>query len=260
MEAKIKMKNSKKFSEYLNNGTRFDGRKLDEYRKIEVKTGVSSTAEGSAQVKIGDTEVIVGVKLLIDKPYPDRPEEGSLMVGAELLPMASPKFESGPPGIESIEVARVIDRGIRESKAVDNKQLMITKGEKVWLVSVDVCTINDAGNLFDASGIAALAALKDARFPEFDGQTVDYKHKTNKALPLVKSPIAVTVYKYAGKLFVDPTEEEQELFDARLTVTVTEDGKLCALQKGGDSPLTEKDVNDMIELAIKIAPKLRAAI
>lgn len=253
-------KNTKKLNEYLSAGLRFDGRKLDEYRKIEIRYDVSETSEGSAQVKIGNTEVIAGVKLLVDKPYPDKPEEGSLMVGAELLPMSSPAFESGPPGIESIELARVIDRGIRESKAIDNKKLMIKKGEKVWIVSVDVCTINDAGNLLDASGIAALAAIKNTVFPEYDGEHVDYKKKTDKKLPIVKTPIAVTVYKLGNHLFVDPTEDEQDVYDARLTVTITEDGGICALQKGGSGPLSETEVIKMIETAQKIAPKIRAAL
>ena len=41
---------------YLKNDTRFDGRKKDEYREIEVETGFIKTAEGSARVKIGNTE------------------------------------------------------------------------------------------------------------------------------------------------------------------------------------------------------------
>jgi exosome complex component RRP42 len=38
------------------------------------------------------------------------------MVGCELLPISHPSIESGPPGIDAIEIGRVIDRGIRESK------------------------------------------------------------------------------------------------------------------------------------------------
>ena len=108
--------------EYLLNGKRFDGRKFDEFREIKIETGVSKKAEGSARVKIGNTEVIVGVKMDIGEPYPDSQEEGNLMVTAELTPMSSDRFESGPPRIEAIELARVIDRGIRESKMVDFKK------------------------------------------------------------------------------------------------------------------------------------------
>ena len=107
--------------ESLKKGVRHDRRKLDEFRKVEVEYGISKSAEGSARVKVGNTEVLAGVKLGIDKPYPDTPDEGCLMVGAELLPLSSPEFEAGPPGIESIEIARVVDRGIRESGTIDMK-------------------------------------------------------------------------------------------------------------------------------------------
>ncbi len=50
---------------YLEKNIRFDGRKLDEFRKIEVEYDISKSAEGSAKVKIGDTEVLAGVKLAV---------------------------------------------------------------------------------------------------------------------------------------------------------------------------------------------------
>ena len=133
---------------------RFGGRKLDEFRKIEVEYGVSAkSAEGSARVKIGDTEVIAGIKMEVGVPYPDQPEKGTLMAGVELLPLSSPEFESGPPSIKSIELARVVvDRGIRESDALDLKKLCIKKGEKMWMVIIDNYSINDDGNLADAIG------------------------------------------------------------------------------------------------------------
>src|SRR3989339_1242758 len=149
--------------------TRLDGRKFTDYRPVKVEVNVTNTAEGSARVIIGKTDVIAGVKMEIMEPYPDTPNEGSIMVGAELLPLSSPEFELGPPGIQAIELARVVDRGIRESKAIDFKKLCITPGKKIWMVIIDICPINDAGNLFDAASLAALAALKDTRYPAFDG-------------------------------------------------------------------------------------------
>lgn len=242
---------------YLSEETRFDGRKLDEFRKIQIEYNVSKTSEGSAKVKVGNTEVIAGIKLELGKPFSDTPDEGALMVGTELLPLSSPDFEAGPPGIESIEMARVVDRGIRESKAIDYKKLCVIKGEKVWIVNVDICTINNDGNLLDASGIAAIAAIKTAKFPSYDGEKVDYKKPSDIKVPLVKFPIAVTVYKLKGKYFVDPDSEEEKYYDARLTVTTIEDGTICALQKGGDSPLTIEDVKSMIELGTKKSKEIR---
>ncbi len=245
----------------LNADTRLDGRKLIEYRKpIELEYGVVKTAEGSARVKIGETEVFVGVKMEVGEPYPDIPDEGTIIVGAELLPLSNPEFELGPPGIQAIELARVVDRGIRESKCLDFKKLCIEAGKKVWLLIIDICPINDAGNLFDASSLAALAALKDAKYPAFDGEKVDYKSKTDKRLELEKTPIAVTVIKIGEKFIVDPDIEEEKAIDARLTVSTIEDGTLCALQKGGDYPLTIEDIEKMLDIGIEKGKELRKCL
>ena len=238
--------------------TRLDGRKLTEYRQpIEVEFGVIKTAEGSARVKIGETEVLVGVKLEVGEPYPDTPNEGTIIVGAELLPLSNPEFELGPPGIQAIELARVVDRGIRESKALDFRKLCIEDGKKIWMVVIDICPINDAGNLFDASSLAALAALKDTRYPAFDGEKIDYKSKTDKKLELEKLPVAVTLIKIGDRLIVDPDIDEEKVVDARLTVSSIEDGTLCALQKGGDYPLTIDDIKKMLDIGIEKGKELR---
>lgn len=233
----------------FNSGIRYDGRKFDEYRDIKIEYGVSETAEGSATVHIGDTTVMAGVKLSLEKPYSDTPDKGNLMVGAEFLPMSNPNFEPGPPTINSIELARVTDRAIRESGAIDYKKLCRKVGEEVWVVSVDICIINDAGNLFDAASISAMAAIKDSKFPEVVDGVVDYKHKSDKGLELEKTPIGVTVLKIGDKFIVDPTNEEQELLDARLTVGMTEGDVICALQKGGAEPISTEDVDKMISIA-----------
>ena len=238
--------------------TRLDGRKLTDYRKpIKVEYSITTTAEGSARVKIGETEVIVGVKVEVSEPYPDTPDQGSMMVGAELLPLSSPDFELGPPRIEAIELARLVDRGIRESKCIDFKKLCIKDGEKAWFLIIDVVSINDAGNLIDASALAALAALKDMNFPKLDGEKINYKEKTDKKLEITKSPIVVTVIKIGEKFIVDPDKDEEKAIDARLTVTTTEDGNLCALQKGGNYPLTSDDIMKMVDIGIEKGKELR---
>lgn len=244
----------------LETGVRLDGRKLHEFRDVEVQTGISNTAEGSALVKIGETIVVAGVKLSVETPYPDTPDEGTIMVNAELLPMSSSRFEPGPPGIEAIELARVVDRGLRESKALDVKKLCLKKGEKVWGVSMDICTINDAGNLIDAAGLAAIAALQNTVFPAYDGIEINYKEKTGEKLPLSKIPIPITVLKIGKHYVVDALQEEMECYDARLTVTTTADGRICSLQKGGDAAITTEDVAKMIDLSLEQAKKLRAKL
>ena len=170
-------------------GARLDGRAMNEYRgPISIQTNVSQTAEGSARVQIGDTVVMAGVKLSLEKPYNDTPDEGGIMINVELLPLSSADYDPGPPGIKAVELARVTDRAIREAKAIDFKKLCIRSGELAWFVSVDILTINDAGNLFDAICLATLVALNQTKLRPYDENTgvVDYKGTTEEALPIIK--------------------------------------------------------------------------
>lgn len=239
-------------------GKRIDGRALDEFRPIEVQRNISKTAEGSCKIKVGDCEVIVGTKLEVGTPYPDTPDEGSMMVNVEMLPMSHPTFEPGPPGIDAIESARVIDKSFRESHALDVKKLCIKKGEKIWMVIIDVCPINFDGNLIDIGGIGALVALQETIMPSLtEDMQPDYKNPSGEKLHLHDLPIPITVYKIGDYLVIDPTFEEQKFASARLTVICTQDDKICALQKGEEEPLTIETVEKMTDLALKCAKQIR---
>ena len=171
---KIKVK---QIEALLEKGTRIDGRGLLDTREIKIEQGLIEKAEGSARVLLGKTDVLVGVKIETGEPFPDTPKEGVLTVNAELVPLASPTFEPGPPDENSIELARVVDRGIRESHAVDTEKLCIEEGKKVFVVFVDVYVLNHDGNLIDASAIAAMAALMNTKMPNYEIKDGELKIK-----------------------------------------------------------------------------------
>lgn len=241
----------------LQKGVRKDARKLEEFRDFTIERGVSSTAHGSARVRAGKAEIIAGVKIDTGTPYPDTPDAGSLMVATEMTALSHRKFEPGPPRMNSIEPARVIDRTIRESETINTKELCIEVGSKIWMVIIDITPIAYDGNMLDLGAIAALAALQDARFPELDEHGNVTDTLSDKKLPLDKLPVAITVYKYGDTLLVDPTEEEEIHADARLTIATIDDGRLCALQKGGEESLNIKEIEKMFELSKKIGSNIR---
>jgi exosome complex component RRP42 len=240
----------------LENEERIDGRKMDEFREIKLETNIIENAEGSARVKIGKTDVIVGVKMNIGVPFPDMPNMGVLKTGAEFTPIADPDFESGPPGEDATELARIVDRGIRESDSIDLEKLCLAEKEKVWEVFVDVHIINNDGNLIDASALAAVAAVKTAKIPDIEDDKI-IRDKLVKKLPIAHEPITVTIGKVADKFIIDPNKEEEEVLDAKLSVAIMENGKVCAMQKGGTHGLIEEDLDVMIELAVKKSKELR---
>lgn len=245
----------------VSKGKRIDERGLESYRPIQIQVGLIEKANGSAQVYLGKSKVLAGIKVETGEPFPDTPEEGVLTVNAELVPLASPSFEAGPPGEAAIELSRVVDRGIRESKAIDLKSLVIQKGKKVQVVYVDIYVLDHDGNLIDAAAMAALAALVNSKVSkvEMKGDEVVTK-PGHHALPLNNYPVAVTFAKVDKTIVVDPSLEEEQVMNARLTVTIDKNGNICAMQKGGLSGFTTDELKRIVQLAVQRAAENRAKI
>lgn len=264
MPYKITRKN---MQEAMNKAERLDGRKPFEHRDIEIKFNISINAESSVKIKFGKSEVVSGIKLSVAEPYPDHEKEGTLSTGMDLLPLSSSNFEYGPPTIEAVEIARVVDRGIRESRFIDFEKLCIKEGEKVWCINIDLATINDDGNLIDASSLASVLALLTAKMTVYDEKEDKIKpgEFTDKKLPLKieNMPLTVTFFKIGDKIFVDPTREEEDCADGRITFEISDSGKepvINAIQKGGNATFTVQEVETMAEEAVKIFKKLNSFV
>ncbi len=256
MEA-IDMVKSSYIRELFAKGLREDMRKSSEFRKIKITPNVIENAEGSAQVDLGATRVLAGVKLDLGEPMEDTPEEGTLAMSAELLPLASAEYETGPPSPESIELARVVDRGIRAGKCVNMPSLFIEK-DKVWNVYVDVYVLNFDGNLFDASELAAMAALVNTKVPEYeDGKVL--REKRVKELKIDNIVTSATFAKIDGGILLDPDGNEESAATTRLTVAT--DGKFVrAMQKGLGGNFTTNEVDEMAEMAMQKHDELKKHI
>jgi len=252
----------KRITELLASGKRTDGRGITEYREIQIESGVIERAEGSARIRLGKTEVLVGVKIGTGTPFEDVPDKGVLTVNAELVPLASPSFEPGPPGEDAVELARVVDRGIRESKAIDLEKLCVESGKLVFVVFVDIYVLNHDGNLIDASTMAALAALVNTKMFKFTVEDCAIVKKPGYTpLPVVDYPISVTFAKIGNKLILDTGIDEEQVMDARLTMTMNKDGEICAIQKGGGSGyFTKQEIFDATKIASEKTAELRKIV
>ena len=250
--------NKKQIANLLKESKRLDGRKPFEFRNISLETGISKNAEGTARVRIGKTDVIVGVKMGVQEPYPDHEDEGTMMTSMEFSPICGDRYESGPPKIDAIEVARVVDRGIRESGFIDWKKLCIKEGEVVWSVMIDIYCINDDGNVLDASALASVVALKLSKLPVYDEETkkVKFGEFTENSLPLTENiPFSMTFYKIGENLIIDPNRDEEDTSEARVTLAISKPKKehmINAMQKGGMVTLTTEDFDKIITESEKI--------
>ncbi len=240
-------------------GIRMDRRKLDEYREVSVEKGILYNADGSAIARIGDTIVAAGVKFELGTPYPDTPDKGGLVVDIELLPHSSPTVEPGPPDEYAIEVARVVDRAIRESGSVPLEELVIREGELVYVLFVDMRVLDDDGNLFDTASLAAAAALMDSKIPRVEEDTI-VRGEYERPLGMKEVPLLTTFAKVGKVIMVDPTKLEEYAMDARLSVGTVDDGSVTALQKGGEGWFTRGEVEYIIDTATKLSERLRRVV
>jgi exosome complex component RRP42 len=248
----------KQIEQLIEKGKRLDDRGLRDYREIKIEQGLIERAEGSARVLLGKTQVLVGVKVETGEPFPDTPNEGVLTVNAELVPVASPNFEPGPPNEDSVELARVVDRGIRESKAIDNEKLCIEPGKKVFVVFVDVYVLNHDGNLIDASALAAMAALLNTKMPNYEIKDGELKIKQGYTpLPVKSHPVTVTTGKINNFLIVDPALEEEQVMDSRISMAINDEGNICAVQKGGSGYFTPQQILEASKIAQEKAAEIR---
>ncbi len=237
----------------LEKGVRLDGRKADEVREIKIKTDVMPHAEGSALVELGDTKVLATYKITIDKPFPDRLNEGIFMFNSEFVPLAHPSFESGPPNEESIELSRVVDRGIRSAECIDVESLFIEEG-KVLAVFGDIWVLDHNGNLFDCASIAAISALINTKIPEIkDGELVrDGKGKNIEPKVL---PVSVSFVKIGKYWLIDPSYEEELSADTCITISTTEE-HICSIQKRWGA-LSKEELMDLIDISFKTGNDIR---
>ena len=242
-------------TELADNDQRLDGRGQYEGRDLELVVNVLANADGSARVRMGDTIVFAGVKFQTMTPYSDRPNEGGLMCMAEVRPVAGRQHEAGPPSAESIELSRVVDRGIRESGCIDTSDLCIIPGEKAWQVILDLFAVSDDGNLFDAFALAGIAALRNATIPQ-------EKFEVGEDRPLIvsKTPIMCSYQRVGGRFIFDASGREELGGDERIHITLGDDNNVHSLQKGLKGAFTAAEFKELMEEARKKGDELRKMV
>ena len=238
-----------------NEGKRLDGRRMDMMRDLEIYSDVISDYDGSARIRLGGTELIAAIHIEKGRPYPNLPESGTMHTTLQMHPMASPRFGKEDMATESVEISRVIDRGIRNSGAIDMDSLVITPGEEVWSLFVDILVIDFDGNLFDSSHMALIKALETTPLP-----FSRYDMGENKRIPIQGIPISTTFVKLGGKIMYDPTALEERVADARITLVIDDDSHLRSLQKGGRGVFNTEEIMETFKRSTGAASELRRAL
>ncbi|KAK7475009.1 hypothetical protein BaRGS_00033756 [Batillaria attramentaria] len=244
---------------------REDGRGCEDYRQMDLETGLMSNTSGSARLRLANTEILVGVKAELEEPKPDTPDQGRLEFFVDCSANATPQFE-GRGGEElATEITNLLYRAYSSDTVLDVKSLCLQKGKLCWVLYVDVLLLECGGNLFDAVSIAVKSALFNTKIPsvnvteEEGGQTeldVSDDPYNVKRLDVAASPCVITLSKIGHYHAVDATQKEEACCLARLIMAVTATGSVAAMVKEGSGSLDPDSISDMMESGRKIGQAL----
>ena len=229
---------------FLDREVRPDGRALRECRRTEVRTDCVSTADGSANVRMGATTVLCGIKLEVAAPRSPNVKDGFVEISVILSPLCSASYhslslyESDAVSQSAAALSRALCDIVVGSGMFSLSSLCIESERAVWKLCVDVLCVCDDGNVFDVALIAVAAALRSLRIPS----TVFAKDKKEVLIDDGSAPYALalsfdllplTLAVLDGKLIADPTRDEQSLADDLIRVVLTDKGDLAHIHKHG---------------------------
>ncbi|KAH7584897.1 Exosome complex component RRP45 [Nakaseomyces glabratus] len=259
--------------EALRQKQRLDGRRLDQFRDVQIEFGKEY---GDVTVRMGKTLVQCRISCQITEPYEDRPFEGLFVISTEISPMAGPQFENGnSTGEDEVLCARIIEKAVRRSGALDVEGLCIVAGSKCWAVRADVHYLNCDGGFIDASCIAVMTALSHFRKPDISVHGEDvvvYPVDEREPVPLgiLHIPICVTFSFFnpqdteenikgdsnAEISIIDATTKEELLRDGVLTVTLNKNREVVQVSKAGGLPMDALQLMQCCHKAYEITEQL----
>ncbi|XP_059147747.1 exosome complex exonuclease RRP42-like [Physella acuta] len=247
---------------------REDGRGCEDFRHMELETGLISNTNGSARVRLASTDVLVGIKVQLTPVDPSKPNVGRIEFFLDCSANATPAFEGrGGEGLAS-EITAMLTRAYSCPSALDFHSLCVLPGQHCWLLYIDVLLLECGGNLFDAVSIAVKAALFNLRIPsvtmtkdeggvELDVSDDPYDFKR---LDITGAPVIITVNKIGHFHVVDASEKEEACCLARIVLGITEKGTITAMKKEGSGSLDADSISDMMESAKKVGMELNKCL
>lgn len=245
----------------IQEGLRLDGRSPDEFRNVQISFG---TEFGSVYCCLGETRVLASISCQVTQPKSVRPQEGLLFINVEVGPMASPHFESGRPSDAGVQLNRILERVLKDSRCVDLESLCIVAEEKVWSIRIDVNILNYEGNAVDCASVACLAALAHFRRPDVtstgNGEIIVHTAAEKALIPMVilHFPVCVSFgIFHNGKLAIaDPSKLEERVSEANIVFGINSYKELCGLHLGGTTLTNPQLLLRCAEKGTKRARKL----
>lgn len=218
-----------------------DKREPGALRPVEIVTGYLATAEGSALIKVGNTQVLCAASVEDSVP-PFLRNTGKGWVTAEyaMLPRATSKrtpreVNKGRPSGRTHEIQRLIGRSLRS--VVD----MAALGERTVVLDCDVLQADGGTRTAAVTGafVALALALR---------QLVAYK--AIKSMPVRDYVAATSVGLVDGLPLLDLAYDEDSRADVDMNVVMTGGGRFIEVQATAEhAPFDDAQMAELIGLA-----------
>jgi len=243
------------FNKFLAQQVRPDGRTLHKARNTIITTNTLHTAQGSAMVKLGNTNIVCGIKAEVTRPHDQEPKLGFCFPSVEITSLSLENSEWTRRDEMSVPIASLLSRLLQ--MCVNREALCIVPGEAVWVLYVDVYVLEHDGNVQDAALLAAFTALTELTLPQvnYDEEkgevTLKLSEQDNETVETVKIsnllhfypiPLSFGLFVATGDndeqqddsqqqqeyILADPTGEEEALVSTHITIVYnSETLELC---------------------------------
>uniref|UniRef100_A0A1I7T3D3 Exosome complex component RRP45 n=1 Tax=Caenorhabditis tropicalis TaxID=1561998 RepID=A0A1I7T3D3_9PELO len=250
--------------EALKAGKRFDYRSLEEFREVKLVVGAEV---GTAICTIGSTKVMTAISAQIAEPSSMRPHKGLISIDVDMSPMANYANEHDRLGSKGMELIRLLELIIRDSRCIDVESLCIRAGKEIWKVRVDVRILDDDGSLLDCACLSAITALQHFRRPNVTLEphhTLIYSEYEKAPVPLniYHMPICTTIglLDKGQMVVIDPTDKEAACLDGSIVVACNKRREVCALHQSTNLVLSTKQIERCVKLAMSRAEALTAVV
>lgn len=198
-----------------------DGRRPDELRPVEIATGYLKTAEGSALITVGNTQVLCAASVESSVPsFLRNTGKGWVTAEYSMLPRATAtrtarEVAKGRPSGRTHEIQRLIGRSLRS--VIDLGIL----GERSIILDCDVLQADGGTRVASITGayVALAMAVK---------QMMRYKMISRS--PLTGAVAAISVGMLDGEPILDLCYEEDARADVDANVVMTDTGRFVEFQ------------------------------
>jgi len=248
---------------------RCDGRNRLDYRPIVFETGLVSNASGSSRLRLANSDILVGVKVELDVPLPEKPSEGRLEFFVDCSANATPEFE-GRGGEElANQIAKFLHQAYSSSDTLNLTDLCVLPNLQCWVLYIDILILECGGNLFDAVSLAVKSALYTTEIPTIkiaamDGDQPELELSDDpfdiKRLNIENAPCVVTLLKIGNHYVVDATPEEEFCSSSGVIVSVSSGMKITTLRKTGSGSLHPDSLASMLKTGAEVGAVLNKAL